>query len=197
MRQTYFIIFIICLFIFCQNAFSYDECFKGNCYSHFNSGWETQGGVGCVKTGIRWAQQYKSQELKKNKASFYVAINNTSSDICNRPRVLNMEMLVFHSSSEKLAEFRKLIKKAIDWCWLATNNKIKFSRKKVSSSFVTDNNLEVNLFLFSEGTIAKTFVRLEINNKITKKNYHWMHLNRQDLTRLNKELSALKRSLNH
>jgi hypothetical protein len=191
MRQSYFIILFICLFIY-QNTFAYDECFEGNCYSHLNSGWETQGGAGCIKTGIRWDRKYKSP-IKKSKTSFYVAINNTSRDICNSPNVLNMELLVFQSSSKKLTEFRELIKTAIDWCWLATNNRIKYDRKNIGDRFVTDNNLEVNLFLFSKGTIEKTFVRLEINNYNTKKNFQWMHLKRQDLTRLNNELSELSR----
>ncbi len=192
MRNPIYIIVFIC-FCLAQNAFSYDECFKGSCYSHLNSGWSSQGGVGCVKIGSKWQKKYnKSAELRKLRTSFYMAINNSSSTICNRPSVLNMEMLMFNSSSQKFVEFKEQIKKAISWCWLATNNKLKFTKKNISGAFVTDNNLEVNLFLQSDGSIGKTFVRMETVSKHTGKNFHWMHFSRQDLTRLKNELSELK-----
>ncbi len=192
MKAAGSIIFFICLFL-SQNAWSYDECFDGHCYSHLNSGWTTQGGAGCVKTGMRWDRKYSTYSSENQNASFYIAINTEISDICNSPDVRNMDMLVFHLSSRKSEDFRALIKKAIDWCWLSINNKIKYSGRRLGEPLVTDNNLEVNLLLYSDASIKGTFVRLEIQDADTRQNYFWLHLTRLDLTRLKNELSTLKR----
>lgn len=194
MQKAYIIILLICLFI-CRNAFSYDECFKGSCYSHLNDGWTVQGGIGCIKTGLKWKQKYNhSGDLKKMSRYAYIAVNTDSSAVCNSPSVLSMEMLAFHNSSQTLARFKGAVKKAINWCWLATNNKLKFSRKNISDAFLTDNNLEVKLFLYSDGSIEKTFVRMETTGAYDNSLY-WVHLNRQDLARLKNEISALERLL--
>ena len=195
MQKVCLIVFFICLF-FRQDALPYDECFDGSCYTHLNSGWSVQGGVGCVKTGIKWHKKYnRYKELKKLNTYFYIAVSHTGGDVCQGPSVLNMEMLSFRPASQALAEFEKRIKKAIDWCWLAANNKLKFTRKNISTPFETDNLLEVNLFLYSDGTIGKTFVRMETAHPLTGRNFHWMHFNRQDLTRLKNDISALRRSI--
>ena len=198
MQRAYIIILFTILLIglfFGGNAYSYDECFKGSCYSHLNEGWTVQGGIGCIKTGLKWKQKYNhSDDLKKLSSYAYVAVNTDSSAVCNSTSVLNMEMLAFHNSSQTLAQFKGVVKKAINWCWLATNNKLKFSRKNISSTVLTDNNLEVNLFLYSDGTIEKTFIRMETSGTYDSNSY-WVHLNRQDLTRLKNELSALERLL--
>jgi hypothetical protein len=194
--QKSLIIILFISFVICRNAISYDECFQGNCYSHSNPGWIVQGGSGCIKTGLTWKKKYNTNdELKKNHTYFYLAINNTDSKICNTPSVLKMKKLYFHSSDGKLEAFKALISKAINWCWIATNNKVKFSGKDIDDPFVTDNNIEVNLYLFSDGTIEKTFVRLESKNKYSGKDFQWMHFNRQNLTRLKNEISVLERSL--
>ncbi len=192
MKITGLIIFFICLF-FGQNVWSYDECFDGYCYSHLNSGWTTQGGAGCVKTGMRWSRKYSAYYSKNQNASFYIAINTESSDICSSPDVRNMDMLVFHLSSGKEEAFKDLISKAIDWCWLSINNKIKYSGRKIGEPLITDNNLEVNLFLYSDASIKGTFARLEMQDADTRQNYSWLHLTRLDLTRLKNELRTLER----
>jgi hypothetical protein len=126
-------------------------------------------------------------------ASFYIAFNTESSDICSSPDVLGIDMLIFDSSSMKLEAFRDLIKKGIDWCWLAINNKIKCSRRKIGEPLVTDNNLEVHFYLYSDTSIKGTFVRLEMQDADTRQHYSWLHLTRFDLTRLKNELAVLKR----
>lgn len=193
MKKVLFLIALVYIFT-CQNAFSYDECFDGDCYSHLNYGWATQGGLGCVKTGFKWKREYRSPQSVKEKAYFYIAVNNTSSNICERPSVINMKMFTFRRSSKNFEAFQELIKKAIDWCWIANNNKIKFSKKNIGKC-VTDNNLKLNLFIYSDGTVKGTFVRLESKHKRTHKNYNWKHLNQHDLTRLKRDLSALPLSL--
>ncbi len=193
MKHTVFILFFISLFS-CQNTYAYDECFDGDCYTHLNSGWSPQAGIGCIKTGFKYDWKYKTRALEPRQTFLYTAIHNSSSSKCDSPSVLNMDMLVFRSTSERFVDFQELIKKAIDWSWIATNNKLKFTKKYIGDC-VTDNQVEANMFLIADGTFKGTYIRLEINDRYTKKNYNWMHFYQQDLTRLKKELTAVKRLL--
>ncbi len=192
MKKVVFIIIFIC-FLFCQSTYSYDECFDGDCYSHFNS-WSPQGGIGCVKTGFKFDWRYKSRKLEPHNAFFYVAIHNASSRKCESSSVRNVNMLEFRSSSQRFVDFQELIKKAIDWSWIATNNKLKFSKKLIGDC-TTDNHLDVTIFLIADATFKGTFIRIETEDYDTKKNYARMNFYKQDLTRLKKDLSALKWSL--
>ncbi len=197
MRKAYITILFLGLFIL-RDACAYDECFRGSCFSHLNDGWIVQGGVGCIKTGIKWHQKYNhSDALKALNSYYYIAVNSSSSDICNSPGIIDMEMITFHHSTPTLADFKESVRKAIDWCWLAANNKIKFSRKSMGDAVITDNHFRVSLFLYSDGTIDKTFVRMEIADTYTGKHFFFMHLNRQDLTRLKNEISSLERMMDN